>query len=406
MVAYAVTAPIEQRVLDPSCGSGTFLFHAVRAHMAAAEAGGLPVHAAVRSVTAKVFGIDLHPVAVTFARVTYLLAIGKAALQEADRGPITVPVYLGDSVQWEQNRDLLTSQDTMVVSAAGDELVQGGAATLFDDDPDLGRKLKFPTTLLADAQGFDRLVTRMANAAQDTTAATDRSLVEPVFNAIGVHEHDRPTLRETFKTMRELHKDGRDHIWGYYVRNLLRPLWLSSGHRVDVLIGNPPWLRYSKMTPSMQTQYKTLARQRSLLTGGAGASGRDLSTLFVVRSVELYLRGSGSFCFVMPHGVMSRRPHHGFRTGDWSSKSVTLKAAFEQCWDLDKVTTGFPITSCVVHGKPSNVATPMPPDVELWSGRLSRPDVSWAVAAARHAFGNYFNILKEVTYHPLMAEML
>jgi hypothetical protein len=24
----------------------------------------------------------------------------------------------------------------------------------------------------------------------------------------------------------------------------------------------------------------------------------------------------------------------------------------------------------------------------------------------RHAFGNYFDILKEVTYHPLMAEML
>jgi type I restriction-modification system DNA methylase subunit len=38
MVAEVVDAPLEQRVLDPSCGSGTFLFHSVRHYLKAAEA--------------------------------------------------------------------------------------------------------------------------------------------------------------------------------------------------------------------------------------------------------------------------------------------------------------------------------------------------------------------------------
>jgi hypothetical protein len=45
--------------------------------------------------------------------------------------------------------------------------------------------------------------------------------------------------------MCRLHDEGRDHIWGYYIRNLARPMWLSRDkNRVDILIGNPPWLAY------------------------------------------------------------------------------------------------------------------------------------------------------------------
>jgi len=82
MVSEVVDAPLEQRVLDPACGSGTFLFWAVRRYLNAAEAAGVPNPQALVGVTDHVFGIDLHPVAVTLARVTYLLAIGTERLQD------------------------------------------------------------------------------------------------------------------------------------------------------------------------------------------------------------------------------------------------------------------------------------------------------------------------------------
>ena len=377
VVAATVVEPLTTRVLDPACGSGTFVFHAARAFLAAADTAGVPNGQAVTSLTQHVFGLDVHPVAVTLARGTYLLAIGRDRLAADDRGAITVPVYLGDAVQWEQRRDLMSSDDRITVSTAGTDLVEGGG-TLFGDD------LVFPASVLHDAGDFDRLVTAMADKALDETPKTSADLIAPVLRQFGVNEHDIPVLTEAFATMRRLHATGRDHIWGYYVRNLIRPLWLTEPqHRVDALGGNPPWLRYSKMTPGMQARYKTLARERGLLSGGLGASGRDLSTLFAARAVELYLKPAGSFAFVMPHGTLTRKPHAGFRSGKWSSQAHQLDVAFAEPWDLAEVTTGFPMVSCVVNGRIADFAVPVPETTRKWVGRLREPNIEWAQAQTR-----------------------
>ena len=38
---------------------------------------------------------------------------------------------------------------------------------------------------------------------------------------------------------------GRDHVWAYYLRNMVRPAVISE-ERVDAIVGNPPWLTYSR----------------------------------------------------------------------------------------------------------------------------------------------------------------
>jgi len=70
MVAETVDKPLEQRVLDPACGSGTFLFQAVRRYLAAAAEAGIGDADAITGATSHVFGIDVHPVAITLARLT------------------------------------------------------------------------------------------------------------------------------------------------------------------------------------------------------------------------------------------------------------------------------------------------------------------------------------------------
>ncbi|MBL9104487.1 MAG: N-6 DNA methylase [Myxococcales bacterium] len=98
IVTAAVDAPLRQHILDPSCGSGTFLFHAIRRRLAAAESSGQT--ADLVALTDHVRGIDLHPVAVALARVTYLLAVGKPRLTAPGRAALTVPVRLADALQW------------------------------------------------------------------------------------------------------------------------------------------------------------------------------------------------------------------------------------------------------------------------------------------------------------------
>src|SRR5205823_705030 len=108
MVDATIVDPLATRALDPACGSGTFLFHAVRRYLDAFDATGGSTAEAITGATSHVLGMDVHPVAVTFARVTYLLAIGIDRLRQPDRGPVSIPVYLGDTLQWGQEQNLLT----------------------------------------------------------------------------------------------------------------------------------------------------------------------------------------------------------------------------------------------------------------------------------------------------------
>lgn len=374
IVAASVSSPLDQRVLDPACGSGTFVFHAVRTYLAAADEAGVPITESVSTVTTHVIGMDVHPVAVTLARVTYLLAMGNERLSRSDRPEISIPIYLGDSLQWEQDPSLFSRDDAFSVDTTGDHLTGSGGGMLFEND------LVFPLAVLTDAAKFDGLVSRMADLALDDTGTHNKTLILPALRQFNITDETvRETLIQTFTVMRDLARSGRNHIWGYYARNLIRPVWLAlPDNRVDVLVGNPPWLRYSKMTPAMQERYLALARPRNLLTGPLGASGRDLSTLFVVRAVEKYLNPGGSFAFVMPHGTLTRLPHTGFRSGDWASSSVgDLAVQWGRSWDLNRAPTGFPMTSCVVVGTYAEPAKPMTTTVDAWASTVAQPEGTW-----------------------------
>jgi SAM-dependent methyltransferase len=122
IVSTTISDPLQQRVLDPGCGSGTFLFHAIRCYLQAADDANISNPEAISGVATHVVGVDVHPVAVAFARVTYLLAIGMERLQAPDRPAFTVPVYLGDSVQWGQERTLFSADALNIPTDDGAQL--------------------------------------------------------------------------------------------------------------------------------------------------------------------------------------------------------------------------------------------------------------------------------------------
>ena len=252
VVRTAVTDPLNQRVLDPACGSGTFLFHAVRRYLDAAAEAGTSLERSLTGLTNHVLGVDLHPVAVALARVTYLLAIGRERLLSPDRGAITVPVYLGDSVQWNQRLDLLTEGHLVIPTGSGDQL--------FDAE------FRFPDRFLADAARFDRLVSSLADQAVSSRAPGHKvTLPSGLLHRLAVAEEDRPVVEENYRLLCRLHDEGRDHIWSYYIRNLARPAWLARPeNRVDVLVGNPPWLSYRYMPDDMQAAFRQMSEDRQL----------------------------------------------------------------------------------------------------------------------------------------------
>jgi hypothetical protein len=360
--------PLEQRLLDPACGSGTFLFWAVRRLLAACDEADIPNRDALERVIRQVQGMDLHPVAVTLARVTYLLALTPERL--ADRGELTIPVFLGDSVRWEQDDTLLTQGGITVHTSDGLEL--------------FAQELHFPEGVLDDPSGFDRLVAVLA----DKAASRKTSAVPGIGGILNAHhvvgDDDRAAVELVFAKLCRLHDAGRNHLWSYYIRNLARPLSFTRPEgRADVLVGNPPWLAYRHMPDKLQRTYRALAEQRGLWAGGKVATHQDLSDLFVARSVEQYLKLGGRFAFVMPYAVLSRRQYVGFRTGQWSGGGAGTQAALDETEEFARVKPPlFPVPSCVISGRKASAASTLPSAATIWTGRVPSHHVDWATAAS------------------------
>ncbi|GLC63031.1 hypothetical protein PLESTB_001973500 [Pleodorina starrii] len=357
VVQEAVTDPLTQRVLDPSCGSGSFLFYAVRRYLSAAEEAGMSLTEAMHQVSSKVMGIDLHPVAVALARVTYLLALGRDRLNAPDRGELSVPVYLGDSIGWDQHEDLLSVGHLVIQTDEGDQLFP--------------TELRFPDHLLDDAARFDELVETLVTESGRAADTRTNKLSEGTLRRLAIGAGDVAALNENFMRLKQLHEAGRNHIWSYYIRNVSRPTWLArDDNQVDVLVGNPPWLSYRHMSKDMQAIFKRLSKARYFWHNESTATHQDLAGLFIARTVERFLTGDGSFAFVVPNAVIDRDYWAGFRNGEF----LDVNVAFTPSWDLRRIRPHlFPRGSAVVFGHRSRWATTMPSQILRWEGRAPAP---------------------------------
>lgn len=360
VTAHALGDRADDRVLDPSCGSGTFLFHAIRRKREAMEAAGVPANQIAARCANSVHGLDVHPVAVIFARVTVLLALGRTL---ADRSsPISVPVYMGNALQWDVRAD------------EGDLIVYVPA----DKSDDSSRKmLRFPLEVCSVGDQLENILGEMQRASE---LDEGKRQFERRLDRLGIPESVRPTLSATYGTFDKLRKAGRDTIWGYMARNLSRPIALAADPKMDVVIGNPPWLSYRYMSDELKKRFRDGAKDLGIWVSRDEAqlvTQSDLSGYFFARSVELYLHRGGRIAMVMPLAAMSRGQFRAFRTGRWTQTRV----AFTDAWVLDNqdIAPLFRVPTCILFARRIGVAdrlTGLPDEVTAFYGRPPRKDAS------------------------------
>lgn len=377
VVRHAVTAPLEQKVMDPACGSGTFLFHAVRGFLAEAEEGGMPAASRAAEACDHVAGLDIHPVAVIIARVTYLLALAPALAGRS--GGLSIPVFLGDAMQLSISQNLTDKE--LVIRVPPPPAGEG------DSGKPLGsgrEQLDFPDTFCRDPALFDKAIERMRTA---SLSDMSREQVEVALVRI-TEQHYKADLTEeqrlaitdlgkTYITFDRLRREGRDTIWAYVARNLSRPLAFSSGGGwAQVLVGNPPWVAYRHMSADLQKRFKELAKGEKIYEPKA-PSQNDLSALFAARSSHLYLRPGGRLAFVLPLAAMTRLQFEKFRSGRFESYNI----AWDDAWTMDeRVVPLFPVPSCAVFGRKRAIGKAMPSIVLAFAGSLPLRDAPEDVA--------------------------
>ena len=360
MVREVVTDPLNQTVLDPACGSGTFVAEAVTHFIETARDTSLDAKERLEWLRISVSGIDVHPVAVHLARAAWVLAAQpaiQAAVEEGFDESVTVPIYLGDALQLRFR--------------TGDMFAEHNVTIQVNDERHT--ELVFPVSLVDRPEDFDALM-------GDVSEALEKD--EHPFVALDDHNISNPTerviLEGTIDALQTLHKEGRNHIWAYYTRNLVRPVALSRG-KVDVVIGNPPWLNYNKAASTLRTELKRQSKDLyGIWTGGRYATHQDVAGLFFARCVDLYLKDGGVIGMVMPHSALQSGQYAKWRTGTWRPRRYlpdhSVNFGFKMAWDLEGLepNTFFPIPASVVFAErivEIGGATPLVGEVERWRGK-------------------------------------
>ena len=366
MVRELVADPLNQRVLDPACGSGTFVAEAVSHFIASAGETNWEPKEVLNRLREAVTGIDVHPVAVHLARAAWTLAARPAINAAGAAGydaSLSIPVYLGDALQLRFRTGDMFAESEITIQTSDEE----------------NTELVFPVSLVERAEDFDALM-------GDISAHIERG-DDPFLTLDDNHIYDaseRQTIGETIRTMQRLHDRGRDHIWAYYTRNMVRPVALSRA-RVDVVIGNPPWINYNQTADILRTELQSLSRNRyGIWTGGRYATQQDVAGLFFARSVDLYLKGGGVIGFVLPHSALQAGQYSKWRGGRWragrSALSVQVDFTFKPAWDLEQLEPNnfFPIPALVVFARkcqPDAAGRPLGDPLERWRGKAGADDV-------------------------------
>lgn len=361
IVSKVVAKPLSSRVLDPACGSGTFLRAAIQQYIKEAEANDWDSRKILDGLRQSVIGVDLHPVSVHLARATWVSAARDIIINaNLEAGELTIPVYLGDSLQLRtDNGNLLgETQVTIEVTSA----TEGKH-----------RLLQFPRALVDQGDWFDNVMLSIASEIE--SSGRGQLALDEAGIPLGP---ERDILEETVKQMEELHDEGRNHIWAYYTRNLVRPIWLSTDEgKVDAIVGNPPWIKYSKTKAVLREELRQQSSsQYRIWSGGRYAPHQDISGLFYARCVDLYLHNKGRIGMVMPHSTLFAGHFTKWREGEWGDIGADMST--DHPWDLELIepNTFFPVPACVIFAtktSTSSDAKKLEQNVMRWLGKEGGP---------------------------------
>lgn len=324
---------VASSLLDPSCGSGTFLFTAVRLMRCA----GCKGKALVKYSTDHLAGIDVHPLAVAIAKTNLLLALG----DDLNGYPETVslPIYMADTLSsvepaLEENVIRVPVDVEALAAKTGKARISNLPSAFFlPVDPAI------PPEVLRKALNVLPLYAAPDSEEEDAQIGFRTHLQE-----LGIRNPGGHVWRDNLALMRWLlSPPTTDSVWRFVLRNAYQPALLAQQNFAFV-VGNPPWLSYRYMKrPDYQQRVRELVFRYELL-GKRQAhlfTQMELATLFFAFCEDRYLGDGGTIAFVMPRSILTgAKQHAAFRTQYVGGAYAIV--------DCEQVTPLFKVPTCVI----------------------------------------------------------
>jgi hypothetical protein len=285
-----------KRLLDPACGSGTFLVLAIQRAREYGRGHKERSLETAKRIVANIWGFDLNPLAVIASRTNYLFALGDLVEQLQS---FEIPIYLADSVLWPER------SGQMQLGPRGESIEIPTSIQTF-----------FVPKIWITNRGF---LMKLAAPLVEKMAKEQYSLSEAMkgFKKAGlIFRPHEEVVQNFYNEIVELEKQGKNGIWARFLKNAFAPMIAG---RFDFVIGNPPWIRwgylsqeYREATLSMWKEYGLFSLKGHAARLGGGE--KDFSMLFTYAAADHYLKKGSKLGFLITQEVFkSKGAGEGFR---------------------------------------------------------------------------------------------
>ncbi len=348
-------------VLDPTCGSGTFLFHAARRLLLANSMQDFTNVTKADIVSRLIYGMDIHPVAVELSRVN----LERILPAPPTMGNQAFQVHLGDSLQADSS-----SQKSLFGHT--DDLMRVGTPG--------GRDIFVPMKFVRN-ESFANDMREMVNA-----ATAGRPLPEFLTASLANDEIDH--LKKCHSALMDVIDAEGNSVWTWYTVNIAAPHLLTL-KKVNRIVANPPWVKLADIQVKARRE---AMEQYGVSLGLRGdikqAPHPDIASYFILATRKLYMASPESD----PASWLVKKS--AIASGQWEPFREVHQNTLQQSVDLEQLQPfggGDATRSCLLMEHCSLNLSDDSGSKQLVAklkgrGRSSRPFSSESLKSAKHKF--------------------
>ena len=286
----------EWSAIDPCCGSGIFIIALIKKVVGDININELSENEKkelLQSILDRIHGIDINPLSVLSARVSYYIAIH----QFGDVEDIEIPIFLGDSAIVPISKTI-DGIDCYYYSINNNKY--GALEVLlpksFVDKPDFGKAMS-DLQALVKAESANVLYSKITEDFSEKQKGSETLM---------------KSILQLSEDLVKLHKNKWDGIW---IRITTNFMMIARLHKHDLIVGNPPWVKWEHLPAAYTRKIKEFCDIRHIFCNDGMYGGAQLNICALISNVSAtnWLKANGVLAFLMPDSIMSQNSYEEFR---------------------------------------------------------------------------------------------
>lgn len=299
----------KESLLDPTCGSGTFILEGLRRRLENA-----PPTTSAQEILDGLYGFDLNPLAVLTARASIVVFLSSRFDPSC---PVLIPVYLADAINTAEPSDGFFTHSI---------LTERGEQTF-----------SIPVKL---AESSDFLLS-MNHLKICIDAELDCGRIMASLQALSpvvrdLHEFESNVLQQTIKSLIDLHKNHWNGIWCLILFDRIKAGCVKD---IDLVAGNPPWVKWSHLPRTYAEFIKPICDRMDIFSEDVWVGGiqSDISTVVTYHALERFVKKGGSLAFLITGTVFKNESSQGFRRWNLQINNTTEPMTVEVVEDYSSL---------------------------------------------------------------------